>query len=472
MKLSFYGAAEQVTGSCYLLEFKNGYKILIDCGLEFENGHKNEKKTIKEIIPFEASEVNAVILTHAHLDHSGKIPLLFNEGFEGSVYSSLPTYYLSYLLLMDSANLNERKLNALFAGKKKHTKNKPEKRADGLYLQHHVKEAMAHFQSVAFHQKIKLTDGVSFTLLQAGHLLGAASILVEYEEDKELKSILFSGDLGRVNYPLLPNVDVSPTVDYLVCESTYGNREHKDDKNAVDLIHDVVKNACVDKAGRLLIPAFSIGRAQTILHILYELTLQNKLPKIKIFLDSPLAVESSKAYSKMRKFLNKDASEFIDDNGDLFDWDNVSIIKTNEQSKNLVNHFEPCIILSSSGMLDGGRIQNHIANNLANAYATILMIGYSAKGTLGHKIANGLKSVHINQKEVNINAEIVQTDIFSGHADQSELLGFVNYQSKEKLKSIFLVHGEKESMLTFQNLLQKEGFNSIEIPKFESTYEL
>lgn len=472
MKLTFYGATRKVTGSMFLLELEDGYKILIDCGSDLGNAKNLEEINTTRLFPFEASLVNLVLLTHAHIDHSGNIPNLYEEGFEGQVLCTAPTLELTNLLLLDAANLNSRKTKEIDKSRKLSKKFKQIASA-GLFLQRHVKVAMDNFVSIAFNNRFKFKDDGYVTFIPAGHLLGAAYILIEVKENGTWKKIGFSGDIGRYNYPLLADPHQLPEVDYLVCESTYGNRVHENKEIAENLLETIINEVCVNAVGRLIIPAFSVGRTQALLYTLNKIYLKRNFKPIKVFTDSPLAKESSKVYEKYSYLLNDDAKSFKKDFDSLFDFENLFYLESNLASKAVSNHNEACIIISSSGMITGGRVEHHVAQNIGNPYAMILLIGYATEGTLGHQLLNGeRKELTIQGKKETVLAQIKKIDVFSGHGDLNDLINFVASQPKEQLKKIFLVHGEYQTMLDFKQTLQTEGFNNIEIPNLGESYEL
>lgn len=474
MKLTFWGAAQQVTGSMFLLE-SDDYRILIDCGSDFdldEIGKKNRYDEQKSVFPFDASLINTVLLTHAHIDHSGNIPNLFKEGFEGRVVCTEPTLALTSLLLKDAAALHQKRLNARndHNGKKKSKKRREIPR--DYYVEKNVNEALENFVPVAFGQRYRIADHVAITFYAAGHLLGAAHIVVEVFENGEKKKICFSGDIGRSNYPLLTDPQPVPKVDYLVCETTYGNRLHENSNSPTEALADVIKRTCVDIPGRLIIPSFSVGRTQALLYTLNKIYAERSFPNIKVFSDSPLAYSSTKVYQRHVRMLNKEAREFQDDNDMLFDFDNLIYLESSDASKAISNYNEPCIIISSSGMVQGGRVEHHVEANIGNPYATILMIGYASEGTLGWRLLNGQDTISIRGKQLPVLANIEKIDVFSGHGDQNDLIKFVTMQDPEKLKAVFLVHGEQQSMSDFQSKIQQYGYNTVEIPLRGRTYEL
>jgi metallo-beta-lactamase family protein len=456
MKLSFWGAARQVSGSMYMLESDKGYKILIDCGADMSRGADSQAE-----FPFDATAIDLVLLTHAHIDHTGRLPQLLRSGYNGQVLCTPPTFGLAQLLLNDNASLSSKKLKRLVNRSYRYAHREEDIE---ILSYKEVEQTMQRFVTIAFHQRFEISDKIRITFIPTGHLLGAANILIEIEDQGEVKKILFSGDLGRKNYPLLPDPSPAPKADFLICETTYGNRSHQEKGNPEDVIEKIVKEACIDRAGRLIIPAFSVGRTQSIIYTLHKLHLQGRLPKIKIFTDSPMAETSSRIYEDYYKLLNEEAKKIYTDHQTLFDFENLVYVANFKESKAISNYYEPCIIISASGMLTGGRMEMHVKKNLNNPCCTFLMIGYSAEGTPGHKLMNGGKYLRIGGKDIPVSAQIVRTDIYSGHAGQEDLLDFVRQQDKDSLKNIFLVHGEHQSMVDFRETLKVDGYCRCEIP--------
>ncbi|MCU0445353.1 MAG: MBL fold metallo-hydrolase [Microscillaceae bacterium] len=470
MKLTFWGATRQVTGSMFLLETADDYRILIDCGNDMERRDIDPKQYMG-LFPFEASMVNAVLLTHAHIDHSGFLPNLIREGFEGQIYCTAATYQLTKILLEDAAGLNMHKIKKAQQEKKK-KQQPPNPQLKELYLPKQVDEVLENFTHIAFNQRVKLARGVYFTLIPAGHLLGAAHIVLEIEENGQTKKIGFSGDLGRFNYPLLIDPQKMPSVDYLICESTYGNRLHQTQASPEEAILEIVQATCVDIPGRLIVPAFSVGRTQAMLYTLNKLRVQGKLPPIRIFTDSPLAQRSSWIYQKYSTWLNAEAQQFVAEHGQLFDFENLTYLENLQESKAVANYNQPCIIVSSSGMIQGGRIEHHVKENLSNPYATILMIGYAAEGTLGYELIHGLKNLKTKKREINVLANIRYIDVFSGHGDLGDLKQFIGYQDINQLKKLFLVHGEPTVLDEFVQILHQSGYAQALAPKRGEQFEL
>jgi metallo-beta-lactamase family protein len=481
MKLSFLGAARQVTGSMYLLELEDDYRILIDCGSDMERPNSNGQAGSQEtapttphlgFFPFEASSINLVLLTHAHVDHSGNLPNLFREGYEGQILCTEPTFALTNVLLKDAASLNQKRINDLNASKKQRVRDRQIQMQKDLFLDRQVRETMENVVPIAFNRKFRVADGVDVTFIPAGHLLGAAHIVINVIENGERKSICFSGDIGRKNYPLLVDPEPVPKVDYLICESTYGNRLHENMMSPEDALADIIQRTCIDIPGRLIIPSFSVGRTQALLYTLNRLYTERDFPPIRVFSDSPMAFESSKIYNQHIKMLNREAREFYKENEALFDFQNFQFLESSKASKAVSNYGEPCIIISSSGMVQGGRVEYHVAENISNPYSTILIIGYCAEGTLGWRLLNGQQTLSIKGKDHQVLANIEKIDVFSGHGDRNDLINFVGMQSPETLKNIFLVHGEYGSMESFKATLAEEGYPQVIIPKKGESFVL
>jgi metallo-beta-lactamase family protein len=462
MNLTVWGAAQQVTGSMHLLETDN-YSILIDCGLDYEKDTWLEEN---EQFPFMPSEIDVVILTHAHIDHSGNLPTLVRLGFAGQILCTSPTADLAELLLLDSVNIFLNKQRKSRKGKRGFSSGpKP------LYLQKHVMETVDRFVTIGFNKPFLITGEISLTFVPVGHLLGAAAAVLTVEKHGTRRTIAFSGDLGRKNYPVLNDPESLPQVDYLVCESTYGGRWHKATQSVEELLVETVNEACIKSPGRLIIPAFSVGRTQALVYSLNRIFSTGLLPRVKVFVDSPMAAYATDIFRKHHTLLNEEAHDFYKMRGDEFEFENLEYIQDMNASKAISNYYEPCIIISSAGMLEGGRIQDHLYYNISNYYCTILFIGYCAKGTLGHRLLRGDPIVTIRHRELSVYATIKQTDLFSGHGDHQDLVNFVKQQDNSILKKVFLVHGELISMESFAQSLTEAGYNT-EIANKGTTYNL
>jgi metallo-beta-lactamase family protein len=453
MELTIWGAAEQVTGSMHLLTFEN-YKVLVDCGLDYERDTYQEEN---QNFPFDPSTLDLVILTHAHIDHTGNLPTLVRLGFQGQVLCTPATADLTELLLMDAVNifLSKQKKSGRGRGRRQHSSGPPP-----LYLQKHVNDTMERFITIGFHKKFQFHEHASLTFIPIGHLLGAAAVILEINDGGTIKKIGFSGDVGRKNYPVLVDPEVLPQLDYLVLESTYGGKFHTKDESLEEKLVQTIQDACIKYPGRLIIPAFSIGRTQALVFTLNKIFSKGLLPRVQIFVDSPMANFATDIYRKHHDLVNDDAKEFYHTKGDEFDFEALSYVTDKKESVTISNYHEPCIIISSAGMLEGGRIQDHLFHNIQNYYCTILFIGYCAPGTLGNRLLRGDPIVRLRGRDLMVYASIKQTDLLSGHGDHQDLVDTVITQNPGKLKNIFLVHGERKNMEQLQDALAELQYNA------------
>ncbi|KIO74661.1 metallo-beta-lactamase [Pedobacter lusitanus] len=461
MKLTIWGAAKQVTGSMHLLQSHN-YSILIDCGLDYE---KETYQQENQYFPFDPSTIDVVILTHAHIDHSGNLPTLLRMGFNGQILCTPPTADLTEILLMDSVNVFLSKQHKRTRGKRTSSGPKP------LYLHKHVMDTVDRFVTIAFDKDFTIKEGITLRFVPVGHLLGAAAVVLSIHEDGLEKSIAFTGDIGRKNYPVLIDPQPIPPVDYLVSESTYGGRLHSKDTTIEQKLVETINETCIKFPGRLIIPAFSIGRTQALVYSLNKIFSEGLLPPVKIFVDSPLASFATDVYRKHHHLLNEESQDFYSRNGDEFEFEELSYVQDKRESLSVSNYHEPCIIISSAGMLEGGRIQDHLYHNIQNYYCTILFIGYCAKGTLGNRLLRGDPIVRLRHRDLMVFATIKQTDLLSGHGDHDDLLNTVKQQQPEKLRKVFLVHGESKSLESLATAVTEAGY-SVCIPEKGEVFEL
>ncbi|MES2274708.1 MAG: MBL fold metallo-hydrolase [Bacteroidota bacterium] len=463
MNLTIHGAAQQVTGSMHLLQVGQ-YKILIDCGLDYE---KERSLQSNEDFPFNPAAIDLVILTHAHIDHSGNLPTLVRMGYAGQILCTPPTADLTELLLFDSVNIFMSKQEK----SRKHSRGKHGASRQPLYLHKHVMDTVERFVTIGFNKPFQINGDIELTFIPVGHLLGAAAAVLNINDGGEEKTIAFTGDIGRQGYPVLNDPQPLPPVDYLVTESTYGGRMHTKGKTVEEALVEVIEKACIKEPGRLIIPAFSIGRTQSLVFTLNKIFSSGLLPPVQVFVDSPMATRSTTIYRKHHHLVNDEAKEFYNQQGDEFEFENLTYIENIKESKQISNYFEPCIIISSAGMLEGGRIQDHLFYNIQNYYCTILFIGYCAKGTLGHRLLRGDPIVHIKDRELAVYATIKQTDVLSAHGDHEDLVNTVKQAGKDKLKNVFLVHGETVSMQAMADALEADGYPVV-IPEKGVVYEL
>ena len=450
MKITFWGAAQQVTGSMHLLELESGTNVLVDCGLDYEN--RKEFEAQNATFPFTASEIDILILTHAHIDHSGNVPNLIKQGFAGHIVCSAPTLELSEYLLQDSLNIQlqdiRKRRKQFYRNKKKNKVKGPIPQA--LYAKRHIEDMLDMAVVLDPGQTWNFGDDLSITLSPAGHILGAMSATLKIKEDGELKTLGFTGDLGNYNSKLVPDPTPMENLDYLVSESTYGGRKHfTDSRKAEEILLDQILDTCVERNGKLVIPAFSVGRTQAILFTIHQLYKDGKMPNIKVFTDSPLAIKSTRIYQHNINYLNEEAQEFQRKHGSLFNFPLLHVVEDDRESEYLSVLPEPCIIVSAAGMVEGGRIQMHVRNNIGSDQNTILIAGFCAEGTLGDRLLKGQGFVEINRKERPVHSKIDRTDVFSAHPDHPQLLSYFEETRKSgHLKKLFLVHGEETQMKT------------------------
>jgi metallo-beta-lactamase family protein len=461
MKLTILGAAGQVTGSMHLLQLEN-YNIIVDCGLDYE---KDTYQIENQYFPFDPANIDVVILTHAHIDHSGNLPTLIRMGFNGQILCTAATADLTELLLLDSVNIFLSKQNG--RSRSKRGRSGP----DPLYLQKHVKDTVDRFVAINFNKEFHITEHISLTFIPIGHLLGAAAVVLTVNENGSTKKIAFTGDIGRKNYPLLIDPQPIPKVDYLVSESTYGGRLHSTGVTLEQKLIETITESCIKYPGRLIIPAFSIGRTQSLVYSLNKIFSKGLLPPVKIFVDSPLASSATEIYHKYQHLLSEEAREFYSNQHIDFKFKELSYVHDKRESISVSNYHEPCIIISSAGMLEGGRIQDHLYYNIQNYYCTILFIGYCAKGTLGNRLLRGDPIIRLRNRDLMVYATIKQTDLLSGHGDHNDLVNTVKQQDPSKLKRVFLVHGESKSMENLSAALQQEHYNVV-LPKKGEMFEL
>ena len=460
MNLTIWGAAQQVTGSMHLLQTEQ-YQILIDCGLDYERNSSQEQN---EEFPFNPAEIDVVILTHAHIDHSGNLPTLIRMGFRGQILCTHATKDLAELLLLDSVSIFLSKQRARTKGKRRKSQG-----PNPLYLQKHVHETIDKMVEIAFNKPFQITERIAVEFIPIGHLLGAAAVVLRIVEAGIEKKIAFTGDIGRKNYPLLPDPQALPPVDFLVCESTYGGRFHSQGTSIEEILTETIQQACVKTPGRLIIPAFSIGRTQSLIYTLNRIFLKKGLTPIPIFVDSPLAQYATEVYRKHRNLLHPEAQAFYAHHGDEYEFENLTYTQNLKESKAITNFYEPCVIISSAGMLEGGRIQDHLYYNVQNLYCTLLFIGFCAPGTLGHKLLRGDSFVRIRDRELPVYATIEKTDLLSGHGDHADLMQVITQQ--KNLQKLFLVHGELSSMEELDQSASELGYETC-IPKRGMQYTL
>ena len=468
MKITFLGAAKTVTGSCYYIETKNS-KFLVDCGM-FQ-GHSKENLQNEEPFPFNPSELQFILLTHAHIDHNGRIPKIFIDGFKGQVIATKATTELSGIILPDSGHIQE--FEDEWANRKRQRAGKPSTKP--LYTYQNAMDCLSLFKSVNYGKEIKLNDEVRVKYNDAGHILGSSIIEIWINENGKETKIVFSGDLGNRDIPILRDPAAIDSADFLVLESTYGNKIHKDNSNKVELFIDIV-NETIEKGGNVVIPSFAIGRTQ---EIIYDLNTQKekldakikKLFNIPIIVDSPLAISATEVFRQNLDCFDEEAREYIKNGNNPLDFPGLKFTRTPEESRALNDRKDNFIVISASGMCDAGRIKHHLKHNLWKKEATILFVGYQAAGTLGRQLVDGEKNVKLFGEDILVAARIENIEGFSGHADKDGLMNWLGRFNK-KPKKIFIVHGEEEVMNEFSSSI-KQSFNiETVIPSFAESYSL
>jgi len=460
MKVIPYGGAKTVTGSCFYVEAR-GLKLLIDCGM-FQG---LEERKNREPFPFDPKEIDYLVLTHAHIDHCGRIPLLVREGFKGKIISTEPTAKLARLMLLDASKVMYENYKTALK-KLQRTGKVPE---PPLYEEYDVLETMELFKiRLAYGQEYRLSKGISLKLRDSGHILGSAFVELEVYEDKRHKRIIFSGDLGNKNKPIVHDPDTPSPADYVFIESTYGDRNHKGFEESKEELLDAIRYA-IGKGGNVIIPSYALERAQEILYVLREFYEQGRLPKCEIFLDSPLAISITKLFTSHPEFYDRETYRvFLERNP--FELPNLHYTKEVEESKAINSISSGAIIIAGSGMLNGGRVLHHLKYNLWREECAIVFVGYQPRGTLGRKIIEGAESVRIFGEEIAVRAKVFTINGFSSHADQQGLIEWLSYTSKPK--RVFLVHGEEEKMKVFsKEIKERLGFEA-HIPDFGENLEL
>jgi metallo-beta-lactamase family protein len=454
INLTFMGAARNVTGSRYLLE-TNNTTLLVDCGLYQERDflHRNWE-------PFRCSpkELSAVLLTHAHLDHSGLLPKLVNEGFRGRVYCTPATADITKIILIDAAHLQEE--DAAYKKKRHAREGRPGHFPEiPLYTVADAEASLRLFTPVEYNQTVAIGEGIEATFYDAGHVLGSSMIKLRISQGGEKRSIVFSGDIGRWDRPILHDPSVFHYTDYIVMESTYGDREHEGTGEIGEDLAEIVKSAFA-AGGNIIVPSFALQRAQEILYYLNNLLRENRIPHFMVYLDSPMAIKITEVFKQYYELFDKDMRDLISHHQSPFDFPGLKMVETVEESKALNAIKGTVMIIAGSGMCTGGRIKHHLANNISRPECTVLFVGYQAAGTLGRLILDGAKSVRIHGQPYPVRARITQVQGFSAHADRDDLLRWLSNLSVTP-RHIFITHGEISSAEQFsQYLNEKTGFES------------
>lgn len=465
MRISFHGAARSVTGSRHLLE-ANGQKILLDCGL-FQ-GRREEADRKNREFGFDPAELDAVILSHAHIDHSGALPALIKHGFKGTVHTTLATADLASHMLRDSGFLQEK--DAEFATKRDQRRGKRVPPREPLYTVEDAENALHQFEARSYYRRFYVAPGIHATFHDAGHILGSAIVEIEIEENGQKRSVVFSGDLGRKRLPIIRDPDQVETPDIVIMETTYGDRDHSPIQEAAGQLAAIIKKLC-DRRGKLIIPAFAVGRTQEIVHTLSQLWADGEIPHIPIFVDSPLAVNATEVFHRHPECFDAETRALLREDGDPFGLHKMHYVRSNEESRALNDREGPFVIISASGMAEGGRVLHHLRNSIGDPKNGILFVGYQAEHTLGRRILTGEPEVNIFGEPHEVRAEIFVMNEFSAHADRNELLSWLS-GNKGRPRDIFLVHGEEAQSLAFAERLEHEGFIAPHVPTMHETIAL
>ena len=462
MKIAFHGAARTVTGSKHLLTLTNGKKYLLDCGM-FQ-GMGKDTDAMNRVWGFKPEEVDYLILSHAHIDHSGLIPKLVKDGFKGKIFCTPATKELTAVLLEDSAGIQESEVK--YENKRRAQDGLPY--LQPMYTTGDAIKAMDQFETVEYGEWRTIDENIQLMYTDAGHIIGSAAVHLIVKENGVSQRVTFSGDVGRYRDVILKSPEEFSQADHIILESTYGNSLHDVNTTTPDQMLEWINKACIQKKGKLIIPAFSVGRTQEILFALNQLELERRLPELDYFVDSPLSVEATQIVKRYPQYFNKNIQKILESDSDPFGFKGLKFVKTVDESKLLNFRNGPFVIISASGMADAGRVKHHISNNIESSRNTILFTGYCEPRSLGGKLMRGQKEVKIYGAVHEVNAEIGSIRSMSAHGDYEDLCQFLACQDVKKVKKLFLVHGEYEVQQAFRQRLINKGFDDVEIPEMHS----
>ena len=468
MKLTFWGAAGTVTGSMHMVE-TGGKRYLLDCGLY--QGRRKDADQKNRHLPFPAASIDAVILSHAHIDHSGNLPTLVKNGFAGPIYTTPATIDLCNWMLRDTAHIQEKDAEFL---NKRLEKRKALGRENGLvhplYTMQNAEQTLPLFRPVHYHTTHDLAPGLSYESYDAGHILGSSSVVLHDSSSGPPVRLAFSGDVGRPNLPIIRDPEPMPPADYLILESTYGGRLHKSVSHVINKLENVV-NRTAARGGRIIVPAFAVGRTQQLVLLLHQLANEKRIPSIPIFVDSPLAINITAVHRDHPECFDDETREYLTRGEDPFGFRRLQYIREAADSKKLNDLHGPFVVISASGMCEQGRILHHLRNNIEDGRNTVLITGYQAQDTLGRKLVEKWPEVRIFGEPMRVRAEIASLDELSGHADQRELLDWIRPLTPH-LRKVFLVHGEPQQAATFAKLLHSTYNLEVLVPAPGQSFEL
>jgi metallo-beta-lactamase family protein len=464
MRITFHGAAGTVTGTRHLLEAR-GRKVLLDCGLV--QGRRDEANRRNREFGFSPAQVDALVLSHAHIDHSGAIPSLVREGFRGVVHATMATADLASYMLRDSGHLQER--DAEFANKRMARRGSGTPPRSPLYTVADAERALENFAAHPYYRPFPVLPGITAMFHDAGHILGSAIVELTVQEDGGERSVVFTGDLGRPRLPIIRDPDPVPARDVLLIESTYGDRQHADMGDAARRLAGIVR-AVHTRGGKLIVPAFAVGRTQDIVYELVQLARADRIPQVPIYVDSPLAVDATEVFERHPECYDPETREILRAGGDPFGLSSMHYLRTREESMALNERAGPCLIVSASGMMEGGRILHHLRNGIGDPRNAVLIVGFQAENTLGRKILRGDRVVNIFGEPHEVRAEVYVMNEYSAHADREELLGWFR-SSGGAPHDIFVVHGEEEQSQRFARHLRDETAARIHLPRLHESFE-
>lgn len=457
MEIQFIGAAQTVTGSMHYLKV-NGLQILFDCGM-YQGKRKEAFELNRNFEYFDPAEINYVILSHAHIDHAGNLPNLVKKGFKGKILSTFATLDLCDVMLRDSAHIQEKDVE--FVNKKR--KKKGQNLFEPLYRMEDAVETMKYFEGVNYHHPYELEKNIEIEFFDAGHIMGSASTVLTVKEKDRIVKLGYSGDLGRPNLPILKDPEKIPNVDFLICEGTYGGRFHDNPLNTEDKLAEVI-NKAVLRSAKIIVPSFSVGRTQEIIYSLNRIFDSKKATRLPVFVDSPLSVNATEVYRSHPECFDNEISQFLVKSKDPFGFENLQYITEAEESKRLNEKSGPCMIISSSGMCEAGRILHHLLNNIEDSNNIVLIVGYNAEHTLGRRLVEKNPVVKIFGDEYKLNAEVIVMNSLSAHADANELINYCDKLDKSRIQKFFLAHGDSDQLGKFKTRLEEIDFKDVVIP--------
>ena len=466
MKIRFLGAARTVTGSMHLLSV-NGKQLLLDCGLY--QGRRQESFERNRNLPFDPVKVDSLILSHAHIDHSGNIPTLVKNGFKGNIYATPATRDLCSAMLRDSGHIQES--DVTYVNKKRERQGLPP--VEPLYTMEDATNSLHYFVTIGYGRPLQVAPGVTLTFRDAGHILGSAITVLDIEEGGKKSRIVFTGDLGRKELPILKDPEPVEDADYLITESTYGNRVHDPFETSNKELRDVIVNT-YRRGGKVIVPAFSVGRTQELVYALHRLTVARKIPDLPIFVDSPLSVNVTEIFRLHPECYDEEVNEFLTKAGrrDPFGFHRLTYVRSTERSKELNFLRKPAVIISASGMCEAGRILHHLKNNIEDARNSVLIVGWQAPYTLGRRLVERQSTVKIFGEEYRLEATVETINGFSAHADRNELLDYARQLGAQRLRSAFVVHGEEASSQALAYGLNSLGVSKAIVPHQGEEFEL